>query len=454
MRNFLVYALLLVIHTSGNTQTITAGTEFLNALLREEKAPSYITYPRALQRPLDSIGVPFEKPDATTPVIFVFASGRLFGIPDGTGFVFEIRQDNNRLEVSRVDSTIYFGYNFGALVFPFQGEVYSYGGYGHWLYNGNLRKYITDKHEWERVPLSRQVPFDVTNKLQIKGWYDENQGDLYVHGIPAASLSGDSIYVLNLHQLTWKTLGSFALPSDDFMGQFTSPWGIIGSAVASEQDGIYLLDFRNNELMKLSEEKATVLKVLGHLHFPAYFIDSTLVLVQGKTERVQLSYSDFSSTGQRLYKEVVTPTGLTATWHAILNNWQLLASALAGLAIGLLIRRSNKAAPGRGKDNAIQETLHFEEREKLLIQLVYENSLQTRPTSIDDINQILGLSDKIPDVQKKHRSDVIQSIDQKFKLLTRREGSLIKKNRSALDKRSFEFYIEPSDVESLNNHLQ
>lgn len=117
----LVCALVLVTHTTGNTQTVSAGTEFLNALLKEEKA-LFITYPRALPRPLENIGIPFEKPDATTPVIFVFASGRLFGIPDGTGFVFEIRENNAHIKVTRVDSTIYFGYNFGAMVFPFEGK--------------------------------------------------------------------------------------------------------------------------------------------------------------------------------------------------------------------------------------------------------------------------------------------------------------------------------------------
>jgi len=451
MRLPLVCALVLVTHTTGNTQTVSAGTEFLNALLKEEKAPSFITYPRALPRPLENIGIPFEKPDATTPVIFVFASGRLFGIPDGTGFVFEIRENNAHIKVTRVDSTIYFGYNFGAMVFPFEGEIYSYGGYGHWLYNGNLRKYLPDKHEWERIPLSREVPFDVTNTLQIKGWFDERQGDLFVVGIPSTSLGRDSVHVLNLHNNQWNTLGVFALPSDDFIGQLTSPWGIIGNAVGGEQNDIYLLDFRNNDLMRLSEKKATQLKILGHLTFPGYFVDSTLVLVREKTERIPLAYSDFSKTGHRIYTE--QPSGLAIAWYSLLHNWQLVASSLAGLVIGLLVRRLRKSPNKTEKDKAIQDTPHFEEREKSLIQLVYQNSMQGQPTTIDDINQILGLSDKIPDVQKKHRSDVIQSIDQKFQLLTRREGSLIKKNRSAMDKRSFEFYIDMSDVESLNNHL-
>jgi hypothetical protein len=120
------------------------------------------------------------------------------------------------------------------------------------------------------------------------------------------------------------------------------------------------------------------------------------------------------------------------------------------LGAGLLKRN-------RAYKNVDQQTLDktflavFDEKEKVLIRLISENSLKSTATSIEDINRILGLSEKPQDLQKKHRSDIISSINQKYHYVTRTKSVLLKKNRAEMDKRSFEYYIDFEDIQSLNS---
>lgn len=88
--------------------------------------------------------------------------------------------------------------------------------------------------------------------------------------------------------------------------------------------------------------------------------------------------------------------------------------------------------------------LSLTEKEKDLIKLMANNTGENRFTSIDEINKILGLTNKNTVIQKKQRSDVINSINKKFSLLRVNTTGVIGKKRSDFDKRSFEYYIDSS----------
>lgn len=93
------------------------------------------------------------------------------------------------------------------------------------------------------------------------------------------------------------------------------------------------------------------------------------------------------------------------------------------------------------------------EKEFSLLQCLVNNSLAGRLTNIDDINKLLGLQSKSVEVQKKHRSDALISLSQKLGGWLATRESIIEKERSAVDRRSYEYFIQPKFLEAIGNGL-
>lgn len=85
----------------------------------------------------------------------------------------------------------------------------------------------------------------------------------------------------------------------------------------------------------------------------------------------------------------------------------------------------------------------LDERERSLVVFLLEQSQNGEMVTIDQLNKLLGVSMKNSDVQKRSRSDMINSTNQKLALILEEPRPVIIKQRSEFDKRSFEYTIEP-----------
>ena len=81
----------------------------------------------------------------------------LYILPQGTGRIYQLEGVENKYSWKRVDSTVYFGYNFNSISFYLDSTFYSYGGHGFWNTNGNLRVFNILSKEWVAAPLSETV---------------------------------------------------------------------------------------------------------------------------------------------------------------------------------------------------------------------------------------------------------------------------------------------------------
>ena len=79
--------------------------------------------------------------------------------------------------------------------------------------------------------------------------------------------------------------------------------------------------------------------------------------------------------------------------------------------------------------------------EKELIQSIYQLQIKNEQISIKTINKIIGVQQKDTITQNKSRSDYFLRINQKFKLATRENDSLIVKQREETDKRQYNYNI-------------
>jgi len=71
-----------------------------------------------------------------------------------------------------------------------------------------------------------------------------------------------------------------------------------------------------------------------------------------------------------------------------------------------------------------------------------EKALLNKTATIPEINYILGVKDKNIGMQKKVRSDIINSINEKYRYQSSNTEPLIQSIRSEEDKRYFEYLIK------------
>jgi hypothetical protein len=88
------------------------------------------------------------------------------------------------------------------------------------------------------------------------------------------------------------------------------------------------------------------------------------------------------------------------------------------------------------------ETLQcLDDREKLLYLYILQKTNQGESTSVEEINQLIGCTQRNLEVQKRMRSDIIISINTKLKNAWGIKGVVIDKKRAEFDKRSYEYFV-------------
>jgi hypothetical protein len=88
-----------------------------------------------------------------------------------------------------------------------------------------------------------------------------------------------------------------------------------------------------------------------------------------------------------------------------------------------------------------------------LIKVLLENSILKKMTQINEINNILGCTNKNIDIQKRLRSDAINTMNEKLSILLLTENKIIERKRSEFDGRTFEYFIDPSYFTEIQNIL-
>lgn len=405
---------------------------------------------------------------AKVPQGLYLHQGSLYIFPDGTGQVYV--RDVNSVQPVRLDSTKYYGFTFGSYTFFYRNLLYSFGGYGYWNTNGQLRVFINQKGEWELEPLNREVPFSKGNLLPIV-WLNEAAGKLWIgysinrrEGIKSNGRKveqvTDSIYVLDIVRKDFSVAGPSSTSQKELFKSATaknlasSPWGQL--IFDSNQNSITLLDFERNELALLNDSKAQAiihaLKIDGLLHFK----DSNLVIQSHRDwisgnfssgDSIRISRSDFSSTGNRIFETTFTLVPGKAISSS--NLVVILSFSSGGLVVGLLLYIVS-IRPSRVREKAREKLiLAFDDKEKEVINLVVNNSKVGVGTTVEQVNKLLGVANKNIEIQKKHRSEVFLSINEKWSRMN--TGVLIDKRRLEEDKRSYEYFISTEKLNKANS---
>ena len=76
-----------------------------------------------------------------------------------------------------------------------------------------------------------------------------------------------------------------------------------------------------------------------------------------------------------------------------------------------------------------------------MLQLLVSNTLEEKMTSVNQLNQVLGVSKKPVKIQNNIRFNTYLMINKKFMVYSGVADDLVEKQRTELDKRFFEYSI-------------
>lgn len=100
------------------------------------------------------------------------------------------------------------------------------------------------------------------------------------------------------------------------------------------------------------------------------------------------------------------------------------------------------------------DAIFFNATEKDLIVLCLERSETGGYADIEEINHVLGIKNKNKGLQKKVRSEVFNSVNNKFREYTKSNNGLIESVRNKNDKRYFDYFIESRNFSAVRSLLR
>jgi hypothetical protein len=395
----------------------------------------------------------------------ILSGGRLLVHVSATGLVYAADDLHapDSIVFRRLDHTTHYGYNFSAYDFSFKDQLYNFGGYGFWRWNGQLRAFNSKMKEWAIIPLNREIPVASLSPDTFM-WYDRRTDDLYTLQYIQANEAVrneefkmvDSVYVLDLETFSWKALGAHTEHLRNKTANRQKIVEIDSGILMLNQGVIEYFDLPGNRILTLdvAQAKAELLskvstKFTWYANGKIYYgLPRT-----GAIDSVTLTRDMFRDTGMTIYE-------LRATGRN--GFWLLIPVLIAG---GVFIYRKrglrNLPAPSSmtmkpPEDRPETEPLPvktaalpvFDEVELSLLRLLTENMRDKgKRTNVQEVNRILGVANKTLDMQKRKRSDVIRSVNRKFRLVhPDRSEELILKAKSEMDGRLTDYFVNDSET--------
>lgn len=404
----------------------------------------------------------------------------------GTGLLYKVIPIASGLyDIEKVDSTLYSGNNFCAANFSIDSVVYSFGGYGFWKTNGTLKQYNIFSKEWDVIPLleERSSTFcnepsgifwksspvnmpDIKNYASIYApsffWVDTKSKLIFTgaqHVVNEGMIDSlrvnnsefnTRVSVLNIENKSWVTLGN--LLKYGWHYNIHLPWG---SMMIESPESVYIADFKSNKLFYCKEEllpnfrfffKSSTLDLLFYSNGFLYLGNLAL----NTFDSIPINRSDFIYTGESLYEKSNTSKNFQIN-SLIKSPVFLLVFTITLLLIVLLLivlyRRKNLS--NSAKSNLLAAAAIppneriglLNEIEIELIQLLVAHSVKGRKTSIEEVNKLAGVGQKNEPIRRRVRSELINSINEKWIIITGSRDRLITSIKSNFDGRTREYYI-------------
>lgn len=401
-------------------------SKFTNRILSENSSIKYISYNNQLSF-LDTIA---QKKDQFQQIIKTDKTA--FITTSGTGIVYEQKDlSDSIVYFSRIDSTIYDGYNFDDIKFSYRDTIFSVGGFGYWRNNGQIR-YFSENKEWEL--LFPEILFGISSR---NIWnLDSKNGLLSI--ITENSDRKSCLLKINLSKHQWEIHESFNnLFENQILNANEKPVQIQlnnGGSLLVYTDKVYYLNLSMNTL-KIETDKSLTnfFNKFNVRNNPVVNIDDKLIIahiLENKIDSVSFSINNFSDVAPILNDN-----------RQFSRNWIFLILGLVLLIIVIAFYFKFSKKP----------VILFSEFEKQFLKKLLSKS--GKQLDIDSLNYLLGLSKKSVEIQKKNRSEFLNKLDQKLRELLNTEDVLIIRVKDESDKRIFLYQLNEAFFDQINKLL-
>lgn len=412
----------------------------------------------------------------------LFLNHRLYVYVNASGILYASQENalnKDSLYFTRIDSTEHAGYNIECFSFIYQNDIYNFGGYGFWRWNGQLRKFIPRSREWDIVALNFEQPISKRMSQPVI-WQNSLMGQIrilsYMRGNQASVTDPqkrvDSILNLDLATKKWESLGSLN-PEIARAWENTSLIANLDSGVLVSNTGVIeYWNLLSNKVLKLKDTNYRLSLLQGRYRSCISWMEGNKLIVgdplkADNIDSIFISPKDFEPTTIPIQMQFQRQESLNL---GIDISFGLVVMIL--LVVGYYSFKKYKKIEQvdtfavNGSVDAIQTSLDlnssypkqqlFTATESDLLKLIIKNAKErNRYTNVDEINRVLGVGNKSMDMQKRKRSDVIKNINERYALATNRNSIvLINRIKSEIDGRLYEFYIEDEELSTVLKHIQ
>ena len=216
-------------------------------------------------------------------------------------------------------------------------------------------------------------------------------------------------------------------------------------------DVAYLFDYIHNKLYKSKRADLNQFFIRNSL-------DVTVFFYKGQFYKYQTSNKSFKNWKLNMNDFQLLDYPIWGSDYKILMIIIVLASFLIVIVfLGWLFNRSIKKKIEKAQLKALKSksiNQAFTEIELGLIQLLIDAYRSKHNVEIAEINHVLGIKDKNIGLQKKVRSDVMNSINDKYMFITQGDIGLIGSIRKEDDKRFFEYFIIESELKTVQKLIE
>lgn len=385
----------------------------------------------------------------------------------GSGRLYQIqKQGKGNYQLIRLDSTYYFGSNFGSINFFYKDTLFKLGGTGFWKIKDYFTFFSTKTNEWELFSSKKGMPVFQNKDKGILFYIDELNGKFYlsnsIHQLEfPSSLNtsfSDTCRVFDFKEKSWQNLGKINPALKELLQKSIDLKTTFGPYLVFHTDlELYWLNFSTNQFGVLAKDKQAEfrekwLKLYKGLpeHLYQFVMGNQFYLIRIENngafqyESIDLNSKDFiDPNAQPIYSNSFIGTLL----KNIEPGRPIIGNVFIVLMVLLLYSLYNKRIKKKKTPIEVQSILYknfysaLTAIEKDLIQAIYELQLNNEQISIKAINKIIGVQQKDTITQNKSRSDYFLRINQKFKLATRASELLIVKQREETDKRIYNYNI-------------
>lgn len=403
--------------------------------------------------------------------VLLIRKGELYIYISATGMLYKCAGniDADSLRFDRIDKTEHYGYNINAKTFLHKDRFYNIGGYGFWRWNGQLRFFNDRSADWKIERLNREIPV-VLNPPGFPQWKSRKGNQLISLGYVSANStekvpeqervkSIDSVISLDLDRTNWTVLGKLN-PTLDALSksEYTLRSMLDSGVVVDINENIQYLNLLDNKIYSLSNQDILNFFYSNIVQKVSWYHDGQIyatILGEWQVDSIKIGAQDFTYTGEQVYT--------TSNPSSSLISGSLLAIlAIAGFWFYKKSKKGVQPKDPRSKteeQGAVRSPYPvkevFEEVEKALLRMLMENmAIRNSRTATDEVNRVLGMASKSGDMQKRKRSDVIRSINAKYRLLVpEKDVELIDRVKSDLDARLYEYCITASELPFLEGFL-